>query len=84
MNVGQAVPVMPECKPSAHRAQALSQEKMCCPTEEDTWLGCCPSGDGVPEVMGSVRVSILTHVALFVSGFKSWWIEYRHFLKCQR
>lgn len=51
MDVGQSVPIMTEYIPSAHRAQTLSQGKMCCPTEEDTWLGCCPSGDGVPEVI---------------------------------
>ncbi|CAN0412631.1 unnamed protein product, partial [Ectocarpus sp. 12 AP-2014] len=34
---------------SACQARGLTQEKLCCPTKDDGWLGCCPSGDGVPE-----------------------------------
>ncbi|CBN75441.1 expressed unknown protein [Ectocarpus siliculosus] len=44
------VKVEAECSAnSACQARGLTQEKLCCPTKDDGWLGCCPSGDGVPE-----------------------------------
>eukprot|EP00903_Cladosiphon_okamuranus_P005442 g5427.t1 len=44
------VKVEAECSAnSACYARGLTQDKFCCPSADDTWLGCCPSGDGVPE-----------------------------------
>ncbi|CAM9323676.1 unnamed protein product [Ectocarpus sp. 4 AP-2014] len=44
------VKVEAECSAnSACQARGLTQGKLCCPTKDDGWLGCCPSGDGVPE-----------------------------------
>lgn len=34
---------------SACNARGLTQEKLCCPAADGGWLGCCPSGDGIPE-----------------------------------
>ncbi|CAM9532890.1 unnamed protein product, partial [Ascophyllum nodosum] len=44
------VKIDPRCEEnSACRARALIQEKVCCPTKDGTWLGCCPVEDGIHE-----------------------------------
>lgn len=50
--------------------QGLTREKLCCPTADDTWLGCCPSGEGVPEVRTLTRLTkTLEYHKMAFAGF---------------